>query len=177
MRHSCAFVVAAMILALPGRAAGQEYQPSHEDPDGPEIVAVYLTASTCGPCLGPQMPALIDSVKVQLERQAGARGQQFRAVFVGTDWELENSIALAKTDGLWDELVVGRNWFNLAAERYIWGDPNTTPAMPQFIVFEQSITMGEDGIEFGEKRVLLRVMGSEELAAWVDKGSPMDASL
>ena len=33
----------------------------------------------------------------------------------------------------------GRSWFNAAAKQYIWGDPKTTPAMPQFIVFEQSI--------------------------------------
>jgi len=118
------------------------------------------------------MPELIDSVKVQLRREAEARGRRFRAVFVGTDWEPESSIALAKRDGSWDELIVGRHWFNLGAERYIWGDPDTTPAMPQFIVFEQSITT-DGGIEFGEREVLVRVMGPDELAVWVEKGSPI----
>jgi len=175
MHYRNASVLAALVLASPSQAAGQGYQPSYENPDGSEIVAVYLTASTCGPCIGPEMPELIDSVKVQLNRQAQTRGQQFRAVFVGTDWEPEKSIALAKRDGSWDELVVGRNWFNLGAEHYIWGDPNTTPAMPQFVVFEQSITT-DGGIKFGERHVLVRVMGPDELAAWVEKGSPIPES-
>jgi hypothetical protein len=175
MHYRYASVFAAFLLASPFQAAGQGYQPSYENPDGSEIVAVYLTASTCGPCIGPEMPELIDSVKVQLKRQAEARGQRFRAVFVGIDWEPENSIALAMRDGSWDELVVGRNWFNLGAEHYIWGDPNTTPAMPQFVVFEQSITT-DGGIEFGERLVLVRVMGPDGLAAWVENGSPIPES-
>jgi len=174
MRFVYASALAALVLAFPFRAAGQEYQPSYENPSGSEIVAVYLTARACGPCIGPEMPELIDSVKVQLKRQADARGQRFRAVFVGMDWDPEDSITLARRDGSWDELVVGRNWFNLGAEQYIWGDPDTTPAMPQFIVIEQDITT-DGGIKFGERHVLVRVMGPDQLGAWVEKGSPIPA--
>lgn len=173
MRYWYACAAAMMLLASPGSANGQEYRPSHKNPQGTEIVAVYLTASTCAPCMESQMPALVDSVKVQLQRQAQARGQEFRAVFVGMDWRPAKAIALSMRDGVWDELDVGRNWFNAGAEQYVWGDPKTTAAMPQFIVYEQPINMTGGRVKFGQRRALLRVLGPQQLAAWVAKGSPI----
>lgn len=173
MRYWFAFAGWMMLLTLPVGVNGQEYRPSYKNPHGTEVVAVYLTASTCGPCVGPQMPALVDSVKVQLRRQAEARGQEFRAVFVGMDWQPAKAIALSMRDGAWDELDVGRNWFNAGAEEYVWGDPKTRPAMPQFIVYEQPIKTGGGSVVFGHRRALLRVLGPEKLAAWVAKGSPI----
>lgn len=67
MRFVHASALAALVLAFPFQAAGQGYRPSYENPSGSEIVAVYLTASACGPCIGAEMPELIDSVKVQLK--------------------------------------------------------------------------------------------------------------
>lgn len=172
MRYLIAGIAAVTVFATGARALAQGYQPGYENPEGPEIVAVYFSASTCVPCRQPHMPALIDSVKVQLARQAKARGQQFRAVFVGMDWDPEKSLAVAREDGLWDEIIVGRNFFNAGAEQYIWADPDTSPAMPQIIVYEQNVTMG-NRVTFGLRQVLQRVTGSDELAAWVAQGSPI----
>lgn len=161
------------VTAQSERPEARGYQPTYEDPSGTQLVAVYLSASTCAPCRGPQMPALIDSVKLQLQRQAKARGQQFRAVFVGMDWEPDSALALAKEDGLWDELDVGWDWFNVGAEQYIWGNAATTPGLPQIIVFQQKITTGKGRPAFGPRRVLLHVLGPVALKEWVDRGSPL----
>ncbi len=160
------------VFCLPSKALGQAYRLTFPEPRGTELVAVYLTSSTCFGCRDPQMPATLDSIKVQLQRQAQALGAHFRAVFVSMDWEPDSGLALAHLDGPWDELIVGRNWLNAGAERYIWGDTLTTPAMPQMLVFSQSIRM--DGrVTFGERTVLRRVLGLAALQAWVRQGSAL----
>ena len=152
--------------------AAQSYRPAYANPQGTQLVAVYLGAASCGPCRLPSTRVALDSIKVQLQRHAQANNQQFRAVVVAMDWEPDSALVFAQESGRWDELIVGRNWMNLGAEFYIWADTATAPSMPQVIVFEQDITMGAR-VEFGPRRVVRRVRAADALVRWAGLGSPL----
>lgn len=164
------FLILVAWLA-PHSVSAQAYRRTYAQANGTELVAVYLTARSCHGCRAPEMPATLDSIKVLLQRQAQAAGQRFRAVFVGMDWDPDSGLALAREDGFWDEIIVGRNWLNAGAERYIWSDTATAPVLPQVILFEQRIEMGAR-ITFGQRHVLRRLVGLPAFQAWVRQGAP-----
>lgn len=177
MRYLAAAATLVTLCVSAVAVGAQSYRPDYDTPNGVEIVAVYLSAMDCGPCHDPRLPTLLDSIKVQLKRQAIARGQRFRTVFVGMDWDPARSLLMATTDGRWNELDLGRDWFNAGAELYAWGDTTKTPALGTMVVYEQRITMS-DRVRFGPRRMLKRVMGADELAKWAALGSPIpDSSL
>jgi len=155
----------------PPSATAQLYRPSHTPPTGLELVAVYLTSRTCHGCRAPEMPATLDSIKLLLQRQAQRAGQPFRAVFVDMDWSPDSGLALAREDGTWDEIIVGRSWFNAGAERYIWGDSATTAVLPQLILIEQRVEMGARA-RFGTRQVLRRLVGLPAFQVWLRQGAP-----
>lgn len=170
MRSSRAVALAILLLS-PHLAWAQAYTPTYADPTGRELVAVYFGALTCGPCRSPEMPRVLDSMKVLLRQRAAAEGRQFRAVIVALDWDPDSGLALAREDGRWDEINTGRNWFGLGAAQFIWGDPNVTPAMPQVLVYEQDVTLGAR-VAIGPATAQQRVVGSVEIARWVRQGAP-----
>ena len=143
-----------------------------ELPKGKELVAVYVGAKSCGPCLLPATKAAIAQMKTLLSDYAMKHGYAFSAVGVSTDWSTADGIAFLNDNGPFDQLVVGGNWTNLAVEHYIWRDTNAVPAMPQVIVLERTVTPGER-IEFTAPRVLHRVFGAEEIPKWVSAGAPI----
>ena len=156
---------------VPLSTSAQAYRPSHVPPRGTELLAVYVTAPTCHACRAREMPATLDRIKVMLQRQAQAAGQRFRAVFVAVDWEPDSGLALAREDGPWDEIIVGRNWYNAGVEQYVWGDTATKPELPQIILIEQRIEIGAR-VRFEQAHVLRRLIGLEAFQPWLRQGLP-----
>lgn len=141
-------------------------------PKGKELVAVYVGAKSCGPCHLPATKAAIAQMKTLLSAYAAKHGYAFSAVGVSTDWSTADGVAFLNDNGPFDQLVVGGNWTNLAAEHYIWRDDSAEPAMPQVIVLERTVTPGER-IAFSSPRVLRRVSGAAEIPKWVNAGAPI----
>ena len=142
--RSYLLVVTAFVLA-PSAATAQRYRPSLADPKGSELIAVYISASWCVGNRAPGLHEAIDSLKLMLQRRAHRAGRQFRVVGVALDWNADSGFAYLKEFGAFDEVVVGMNWDNLAAERYIWADSGATPTVPQVLVYEQTVTAGTLG--------------------------------
>jgi hypothetical protein len=165
------FLVVAGLLLSPFALPAQSYRPTYAEPTGRELVAVYVGATGCGPCRSPEMPRVLDSMKLQLQRRAQGAGQQFRAVVVALDWVPDSGFALAREDGAWDEVITGRNWFGLGAAQYIWADSTVAPSMPQVILYEQEVTIGAR-VKLSEPRILRRIVGAVEIQRWVRQGVP-----
>lgn len=169
MKLAASITVAAILLAP--SAAAQAYKPTYANPTGHELVAVYLGATSCGPCRAPGMPAALDSMKVLLQQRAAGAGRQFRAVIVALDWVPDTGLVLAREDGPWDEINTGRNWFSLGATQFIWADSTVTPALPQVIVYEQDVDLGARVVA-GPARIQRRLVGSDAIIRWVREGAP-----
>ena len=166
------WILLAACLCTPRLVAAQAYHPSYADPTGHELVMVYLGASTCVPCRAPEMPRLLDSLKVMLQQRATTEGRQFRAVVVALDWAPDSGLVLAREDGPWDEINTGRNWFGLGAAQFIWSDSTVAPQLPQIMVYEQDLTLGAR-VEVGPARILKRIPGEDAIARWVRQGAPL----
>jgi hypothetical protein len=152
---------------------GTAYRPSYENPRGREIVAVLVSSSKCIGNTVPGFLTAVDTMNRALAAQARRSGRQFVAVGVATDWDTDSGYAYLKSLTRFDEVIVGRNWFNLGASRYVWGDSAARPIEPQVILLERTITMGDSGVAIGPTRVLARYQGADKIIEWVKRGTPI----
>lgn len=173
MRHLLRGALLALLVTnRPVFSQERDYVPSYVLPKGREIVAIYIGSTTCGPCLTPEVKSAVRKMKVLVADQAKQQGASFAAVVAANDWEVAKATSFVEPLGEFDQLVLGGNWTNLAIERYVWRDPQGTPAMPQILVIERSVTTGSR-IAFSEPKVLRRVTGGTEIPAWVERGAPI----
>lgn len=146
------------------------YEPAARVPQGIELVAVYFTSSDCGPCKSVEFKDLLEDAKVALRDQASKHELGFAAIGVSLDWDAQVGIELLNTSGRFDEVVAGRNWFNVAAEVYVWKGENVVPAMPQVVLVTRSLTAGPGGATFGDTTPLASYAG-DELVSWMKNGA------
>jgi hypothetical protein len=160
--------------AANGQAAAQTaaYAPSYDARTGREVVMVFIGASFCGAHLQPGFPEAIEQAKLGLRRQAQARGSGFRAVGVSLDWEPDSALVFLRRFGRWDEVSVGGNWVSEAALRYIWSDLPGPASVPQLLVIERQLENGETAVSVQGERLVRRLLGTDQIAAWVKSGAP-----
>lgn len=166
-------LVSSLLLSQPLLAQESGYVPSYKLPRGREIVAVYFGASTCGPCLLPSVKDAVRAMKPLLDGQAKQAHAAFSVIGVSTDWQTAKGSEFLAPLGLFDQVVVGGNWMNLAVEHLVWRDPKGSPALPQVLVFDRTVNPEGRTITFSEPNLLRRVTGSDSIVAWVAAGAPI----
>ena len=95
---------------------------------------------------------------------------------VALDWATDSGLAYLREFGRFDEIAVGRNWFNLVAERFIWSDSTAQGSIPQVLVYEQTTTPGARGARrptIGPAHVIKRVYGGAPIVEWVQRCAPI----
>lgn len=174
-------LAAALVLTLPILASAQAYVPAHERSDaysietGTELVMVYIGASHCGPCVQPEYKAALEQAKLLLAEQAEAEGKGFAVIGVSIDYGAEVGFEFLQQSGGFDELVIGRNWFNSAALTHFGVTEDQDPrqlALPSVILYERDMEMGES-IRASEPRYLRQIAGGVALPEWVAAGAPL----
>jgi hypothetical protein len=136
---------------------------------GHELTLIVVGSSICG---GAQDPRLIDGVRrlrTQVEKVARERGERSVSIGVALDYSLPKGLNwLARFDAF-DEVVVGRNWLNMAAERYFWQRADGKAGVPQVIVTSRSIDeTHEKRLHVGEERVLATFAGVDAILKGLD---------
>ena len=154
-------------------AAQQPYAPSHKTPNGRQILAVYLGAQTCGPCLLPEVKDAVIRMKSLVAEQAKKSNAAFAAIGASSDWQSDVGARFLEDVGPFDQVVLGGNWTNLAFERFVWRLPGGESGMPQILILERTVDAGSRRITFSEVKVVRRLMGAPEITAWVAKGAPI----
>lgn len=167
---SCLFVSALSAQAAP-------YVPSTDLPNGRQILAIYLGANSCGPCHNPAVKEAVHAMKVLVATQARNTGASFAAIGVANDWDPREAASFLADSGPFDQLVLGGNFTNLAFEQFVWRDPNGKAAMPQIVIVQRTVKPGSTAISISESRILRRILGIEEIAAWVKQGTPISPSI
>ncbi|GAB5534521.1 MAG: hypothetical protein Rubg2KO_07700 [Rubricoccaceae bacterium] len=171
--------VAAILVALPLGAAAQSYVPAHERDQGietgTELVMVYIGASHCGPCIQPDYKAALEQAKLLLAEQAEAAGHGFAVIGVSIDYSADVGFQFLKESGGFDELVIGRNWFNSLALSHFGVTEGQEPrqlALPSVILYERDMTLA-GSIRASEPRYIRQVAGGVALPEWVAAGAPL----
>ncbi len=164
----CAVARSLFFTPLPTVATAQEARSLHLEA-GTELVAVYIGANWCLPCRTPLLKEAVRGINARLAEHAAAEDKQFFSIGVAVDLDVEQGIELLRGTDSFNEIVVGRNWANSAVIEHIWSFYELRPALPQFIVFEREVDVRPRARKFGEKRVIQRLVGAEEI---LDEAEP-----
>lgn len=185
--------LAGLMLLVPTVADGQpRYEPSHEPPLGHERILIFVSSSGCVANHEEEFDDAVRQLKAILAERAAENGQSFSAVGVAVEWDVERGTDYllrgrwsggALDFGPFDEIVVGRNWGNSAAVRYLQDlSPNGCPspagiwqAVPQlFLVDREAEEWRADGeFRYGPERLLLQACGADEIIKWMRQGAPI----
>jgi len=75
--------------------------------------------------------------------------------------------------GHFDEVDVGRSWFNSGLKRFA-GDMDASTDLPQVIAVLETIEVGSNGWRSLRRLELARFAGPKELEDWKEQGFPLD---
>ena len=185
-------VLAAALRAEPSRPAAQaparatappparadtmpplvrKYTPRYASRTGKELMMVLVGASFCGAQRQPGFPQQVEDAKLSLQRQAAASGRQFSALAVSLDWKTADALAFLEHFGEWDQMSIGRNWLNEGAIRYVWREMPAEPVVPQILVIERDVEMGDQAITVRGERLVKRLQGTAAIEAWIKGGA------
>ena len=151
---------------------GQTYHPKNKNPDGVELIAIYIGAEFCGPCHDPELKKAIGRMKTILADRAAKEQRSFSVTGVATDWDVEKGIKYLRSIGPFDEIIVGKSLFNQAASEYIWKDSSVSTVVPQLVLIEREVNYKEGRALISAYRVVDRHIGTTEIISWVGKGAP-----
>ncbi len=132
-------------------------------PNGTQEVAVFIGASWCGASRYPGLRDSVPKLMLRLAREAHTRHHQFESMGIALDQPAQKGIKWLSQYGSFDELIVGNNWANFGAIRFIWSDSLVQPALPQLIVMSRSFATTDQTIKVGHEQILERIYGPQKI--------------
>lgn len=107
-----------------------------------------------------------DSVRASV----GRSGRLFSTVGVSDHWNVAAGLEMLSALGPFDEMTVGRNWFNTGIEAYITR-LNGAAAVPQVIVLQRNVLLDSLGVHYGSWSELYRGVGAADVESWARAGA------
>lgn len=148
---------------------GPSYLPSNPI-GGEEISMVYIGSANCKYCNSETLPAVVERLKLKVQEIANRDSLQFVAIGVGLDNKPSLGIGHLEKFGLFDEVLAGRKWLGMGAERFLWSDIPGQAATPSVLILRRrvsSLLPNEHGIvrppEFDAYSSVARLVGEEEI--------------
>jgi hypothetical protein len=141
--------------------------------DGREVLLVYFGSSTCSACDDPDLPTILSSIRSELESYL-ERDSTIHLVNIGVavDHRVAEGLEHLEQVGPFDEIVVGRGWFNEAARRFMFSDYPGRAGTPSLVLFTQDRSTADPSrgpVVLTNGRVLDRRNGLREIRAWLDE--------
>jgi hypothetical protein len=121
------------------------------------------------------LEADIAEAKSAVRRRAHESGFYFSTVGISVDWSVSNGLRILSGLADFDEVIVGRNWLNSGARRYIH-DLRGEPSVPQVVVILEDIRVDTLPIQFGKPRQILQLIGPQAISEWASAGYPLPSS-
>lgn len=136
-----------------------------------ELVGVLITTSTCAGTSHPDFVPAVHAMKAELARRAKASGRTLRLVGVAMDERAGDGLALLDRIGPFDEVSVGGNILNSNMIQYMWRSPHRSTKIPQWVIFERDVVIGEYVVAVTPDSVIAVVTGAENMRSWVRTSS------
>jgi hypothetical protein len=155
-------------LRSPAETPTRAY-PGRELKSGKEIVLLYVGSSSCKPSLEPRFASAIKDLKAVVAKQVRSKGMVFTSIGVALDWSTDGGTAYLAGFGPFNEINVGQNWLNTSVIQWVWRDNPGPGATPMVIIYEREITMKDDAIRITGEKVIKRIVGADDIEAWVPK--------
>lgn len=125
--------------------------------------------------IAPTSPGNRDLVSAIREARDSARefakrsGYHFSTVGVSDDWSVSRGQGILREMGDFDEVDVGRNWFNLGTNLFV-GEMQAIPAVPQILVLLQRVVVDTVPFRRSSPYELIRLVGHGEILSWKKSG-------
>jgi hypothetical protein len=171
---SCGIFAGSYHSVMAIRQARQKlrYQPRARGDSGPELALVFIGSSNCGACRSPDLPGIVERLKLLLLQRARDRGRSFAAIGIAVDVDSNAGFEFLQRFGRFDEIISGRAWLSLGCRRYLQEIPGTA-ATPQVVVVSRNVVRDRTGDAIREEHAVLRKVGLEQLQDWVELGGPI----
>lgn len=139
---------------------------------GPELALVFIGSPTCVWSNRDFLPAAVEKAKLVLDEQARSTGRSFTTVASVKSSGVDVGLAYLRKFGKFDEIVLGRGWYNLGILRYVFEDFSANAATPQLVVVERRV-VGWPSRSYADEKVLVRKIGAGPIHDWVEAGLPL----
>ncbi len=133
---------------------------------------VYIGADWCKPCHKPSLKKALEKLKLTLHERAKEHNMGYSVMGIANDHPPKKGWEFIQSNGYFDEVIVGREWFNSGSIDFLINRSDSLPSVPQVIVFEREIDIGND-IKIGEKNILVRLKGNE-IEEWIENGADLN---
>jgi hypothetical protein len=139
-----------------------------------ETLTVIISSSTCKAGQTPGYRQAVDLAVELVGKQAREAGTRHRVLGIAVEYDLEAGFnhLQSLSDGF-HEVVVGGNWLNSGTEKFIWGNLGEVPGLPQILVVSRTVVQGESTFSVQDEELIFRLVGADQIMAWVDGGAPI----
>lgn len=149
----------------------QAYTPEARRDSGEELLFIVIGSSGCRWSNKPELARLVRRARDVVRSEAMSRDAGFATLGVAQDNVPQLGIEHLEKFGRFDELSVGRGWRNSGLLKYVYEEFPGPAATPQVLVVARDL-IGEGGQwEVANERVLVRLTGVAEIAAWLQGGA------
>lgn len=115
----------------------------------------------------------VQEAKAAMREHAVQRGYLFSTIGVSDAWRPQEALDILAAFGPFDEMIVGRNWFNTGVQKYI-DERRAFASVPQVVITLQHIRVDTIPLVYGEVQELGRFIGPEEMEEWARRGFFVD---
>lgn len=162
-------------LAACGKAGTAAPPPTN----GPQRLLVLIVAAGCAASSRRDFAEQVAAVRKGIEQAAISGRWQLVTLGVALDHGVGDGLVMLRRFGRFDQVMVGSGWLNEGGVRYIWRDFAGEPVLPQMLLIEREVTVGDGRLRFGSDRLVARAVGAAEVARWAARlgRSPTAAEL
>jgi hypothetical protein len=115
----------------------------------------------------------VREAKEAMREHAAQHGYLYSTIGVSDAWETKEALEILAAFGWFDEMIVGRNWFNTGIQKYV-DERGVLAAVPQVVVTAQHVRVDTIPFAYGEMEELIRIIGHNEMAKWSARGFPVN---
>lgn len=111
----------------------------------------------------------IREAKAAVREQAVKAGYYFSTIGISDDWSISRGLSILEPFGPFDEVTVGRNWFNTGIKRFV-NDLAGEAVVPQIAVVLEEVAIDTIPFRYGAPVEIVRVVGRQAMETWAGAG-------
>ena len=137
---------------------------------------IHVTLIVIAPTSRPpdEMITIVKDATAAVGQATQNSGMYFSTLGVSDDWSVARGLDLLNSFGSFDEVIVGRNWFNSGIMMFVDNLEGPT-VVPQIVVVRQEKTIREGPWGYGPMVELARAAGLDQMSDWAARGFPLEA--
>lgn len=139
----------------------------HQIQRGKELVLVFVGSSECGFSTMDKTKQAVSRIIRRVDNQYESLGYKtFRTIGVSVDWSVSEGISHLSNITNFDEIIVGNNWLNVGAQRFMIRDMIGEASTPQVLFVTREVnspSYGSYDVIVDNNKVINRFTGYKKL--------------